>query len=150
MTEVWFFHLDQQPLEHVLPRVVGRSLALGWRMVIETALPERISKLSDMLWGSEDVSFLPHGFAGEPLPKIQPVWLTANTENPNNANVRVLLDGAIPHDISTLNRAVLMFDGNDEHALEAARAQWKIQKAAGHDISYWKQDENGKWINQAK
>jgi DNA polymerase III subunit chi len=149
MTEVWFFHLDKQPIEHVLSRIVGSSLTRGWRMVIETAVPERISKLSEMLWASEDVAFLPHGFEGEPTPEHQPVWLTSNGDNPNDAQVRVLLDGAKPTDISMLNRAVLMFDGNDEQAIEAARAEWKTQKASGHDISYWKQDENGKWINQA-
>lgn len=150
MTEVWFFHLDKQPLAHVLPRIVASSLQRGWRMVIETAVPERVGKLSEMLWASEDVAFLPHGFAGEPMPERQPVWLTASAENPNAAQVRVLLDGAALGDISNLTRAVLMFDGNDATALEAARADWKTQKAAGHDISYWKQDEQGKWINQAK
>lgn len=150
MTEVWFFHLDNQPLEHVLPRIVGSSLKRGWRMVIETTALERVAKISEMLWASEDVAFLPHGFEGEPSPERQPVWLTTNSENPNNADVRVLLDGALPADISNLTRAVLMFDGNDVSAIEAAREQWKMQKAAGHDISYWKQDEAGKWINQAK
>lgn len=150
MTEVWFFHLDKQPLEHVLPRIVTSSLARGWRMVIETAVPERVAKLSEMLWASEDVAFLAHGFEGEPSPEHQPVWLTTSSENPNAAQVRVLLDGAAPQDISNLSRAVLMFDGNDPQAIEAARAEWKIQKSAGHDISYWKQDENGKWQNQTK
>lgn len=149
MAEIWFFHLDKQPLEHVLPRIVTSSLARGWRMVIETSVPERVAKLSEMLWASEDVAFLPHGYAGEPSPDQQPVWLTTTTENPNNAQVRVLLDGAKLADLSSLTRAVLMFDGNDETAIEAARAEWKTQKSAGHDISYWKQDENGKWQNQA-
>jgi DNA polymerase III subunit chi len=150
MSEVWFFHLDKQPLEHVLPRIVGSSLQRGWRMVIETAIPDRVAKLSEMLWASEDVAFLAHGIEGEPTPELQPVWLTTSSENPNNAQVRVLLDGAKPADISNLTRAVLMFDGNDDQALQSARAEWKIQKAAGHDISYWKQDEQGKWVNQVK
>jgi DNA polymerase III subunit chi len=149
MAEVWFFHLDKQPLEHVLPRIVASSLARGWRMVVETAVPERVAKISDMLWTSEDVAFLPHGFEGEPAPDQQPVWLTSTTENPNAAQVRVLLDGAALADISNLVRAVLMFDGNDTLALESARAEWKKQKTAGHDISYWKQDDAGKWVNQA-
>ena len=149
MAEVWFYHLEKQPLDHVLPRIVTSSLARGWRMVIETAVPERIAKLSEILWASEDVAFLPHGFEGEPSPEDQPVWLTASSENPNNAQVRVLLDGAKPADISMLTRAVLMFDGNNDQAVEAARTEWKIQKSAGHNISYWKQDENGKWQNQA-
>jgi DNA polymerase III subunit chi len=150
MTEVWFFHLDKQPIEHVLPRIVASSLARGWRMVIETANPERVSKISDMLWASEDVAFLPHGYEGEPKPEHQPVWLTAGQDTPNAAQVRVLLDGAVLADMSNLTRAVMMFDGNDPQAIETARTEWKTQKAAGHDISYWKQDELGKWINQAK
>jgi DNA polymerase III subunit chi len=150
MTEVWFFHLDKQPLEHVLPRIVTSSLARGWRMVIETTLPERLAKLSEMLWASEDVAFLSHGMDGDANADRQPVWLTASSENPNNATVRVLLDGAKPADITNLTRAVLMFDGNDQQAIEAARAEWKRQKADGHVVSYWKQDENGKWIDQAK
>jgi DNA polymerase-3 subunit chi len=150
MTEVWFFHLDKQPLEHVLPRIVTSSLARGWRMVIETALPDQLAKLSEMLWASEDVAFLPHGLEGDIHADRQPVWLTNKDENPNNAIVRVLLDGARPGDISSLNRAVLMFDGNDQQALENARTEWKRQKADGHSVSYWKQDENGKWIDQAK
>ncbi len=150
MTEVWFFHLDRQPLEHVLPRIVKSSLMRGWHMVIETTHVERIAKLSDMLWASEDVAFLPHGYEGEPTPELQPVWLTASPENPNAAQVRVLLDGAKPADISNLERVIVMFSGNDLEAVESARDEWKIQKAAGNDISYWKQDEQGKWINQAK
>jgi DNA polymerase III subunit chi len=150
MTEVWFFHLDKQPLEHVLPRIVASSLQRGWQMVVETAVPERIAKLSEMLWASEDVAFLPHGFEGEAHPDRQPVWLTGSNENPNNATVRVLLDGAKLGDISAMKRAVLMFDGNDQQALESARQEWKRQKTDGHSVSYWKQDENGKWIDQAK
>ena len=150
MAEVWFYHLEKQPLQHVLPRIVAGALARKWPMVIETAMPERVAKLSEILWASEDVAFLPHGFAGEPTPERQPVWITHSAENPNAAQVRVFLDGAKPSDISNLTRAVVMFDGNDEAAIEAARAEWKTQKAAGHDISYWKQDETGKWINQAK
>lgn len=149
MAEVWFFHLDAQPLEHVLPRIVTSSLTRGWRLVIETAIPNRLAKISELLWSFEDVAFLPHGFEGEPNPERQPVWLTSTSENPNNAQVRVLLDGAQPGDISKLARAVLIFDGTDPEALENARAAWKKQKAEGHDISYWKQDEGGKWINQA-
>ncbi len=150
MAEVWFFHLDRQALEHVLPRIVGSSLQRGWRMVIETAQPERIAKISECLWASEDVSFLPHGYEGEPSPDQQPVWLTSTTENPNGAKVRVLLDGAKPGELSGISRAVIIFDGNDHQALDAARSEWKTQKSAGHDISYWKQDENGKWQDQAK
>ena len=30
-------------------------------------------------------------------------------------------------------------------AVAAARERWRTYKGAGHDLSYWKQDERGRW-----
>ena len=70
-------------------------------------------------------------------------------ENPNNANIRFFVDGAPVGDIAGLTRAVILFDGNDAEAVEAARAGWKRFKSAGHEVSYWQQDEQGRWQNRA-
>ena len=51
--------------------------------------------------------------------------------------------------IDGLTRVVILFDGNDEEAVERARAGWKRFRAAGHEISYWQQDEQGRWQNRA-
>ena len=150
MTEVWFYHLEKQPLDHVLPRIVSKAIERGLPLVIETTSQEQVTKISDMLWAAEDVAFLPHAFEGDGHGELQPVWLTTSADNPNESKMRIYTHGAIPVDISTLSRAMLMFDGNDPQALDAARAEWKRHKTDGHQVSYWRQDESGKWQNQAK
>jgi DNA polymerase III subunit chi len=150
MTEVWFYHLEKQPLDHVLPRIVSKAIERGLPLVIETTSQEHVTKISDMLWAAEDVAFLPHGFEGDGQGELQPVWLTTGADNPNESKMRIFTFGAIPSDISTLSRAMLMFDGNDPQALDSARAEWKRHKADGHSVSYWRQDESGKWQDQAK
>ena len=47
-----------------------------------------------------------------------------------------------------LTRVVLMFDGRDPDALNGARAAWKDAKAAGHDVTYWKETPTGKFEKQ--
>ncbi len=42
-------------------------------------------------------------------------------------------------------RCAVLFDGNDEAALTAARAQWAGLKDAGHDLTYWQQSDEGRW-----
>jgi DNA polymerase-3 subunit chi len=42
-------------------------------------------------------------------------------------------------------RRAVQFDGNDEAALAAARAQWADLKNAGHDLTYWQQTDEGRW-----
>ena len=150
MTEIWFYHLQRQPLEAVLPTLLERSLERGWRAVVRATSDERLSALDDHLWTYADESFLPHGTDREAHAADQPVLITTGPENPNGAAVLFLVEGApVPEDATTYQRLMLLFDGNDEDALAAARAQWKSVKAAGHDATYWQQDPRGRWEKKA-
>jgi DNA polymerase-3 subunit chi len=146
MTAIWFYHLQRQPLEAVLPSLVMKSLERGWRVVIEAGDEERIAALDDHLWTFAEDSFLPHGTDKEPDPASQPVLLTTKPDNPNGAAIRLLVAGAgLPDAIEGYERLVLIFDGADEDALARARADWSRLKGQGADLSYWQQDENGRW-----
>ena len=149
MTPVFFYHLERQPLEKVLPRMLLTSLERGWRVVVQAASDDRAEALAALLWTFDEESFLPHGTKADGYPELQPVWLTALDENPNNATVRFYVDGAAVGEVEGLTRAVIIFDGNDAEALDQARAGWKRFRAAGHEVSYWQQDEQGRWINRA-
>ena len=39
----------------------------------------------------------------------------------------------------------VLFDGNDEAAVAAARAQWQGFKDASHELTYWQQTDQGRW-----
>ena len=149
MAEVWFYHLEREPVEDVLPGLLARGLQRGLRLAVQSPGEERLKALSERLWAYEDVAFLAHGDAATPLPDRQPIYLARADEDPNGADFRFYLDGAEPASLEGLTRASIMFDGNDAAAIEQARALWRRFKAEGHAISYWKQDENGRWVNQA-
>ena len=150
MTEVLFYHLQRQPLEDVLPTLIEKSLERGWRAVVQAVSDERLSALDDHLWTYRDESFLPHGTDREAHAGDQPVLLTTGADNPNGASIRFLVEGAeIPRDAGAYQRMVILFDGTDPHALALAREQWRAVKAAGHDATYWQQDEAGRWARKA-
>ena len=150
MTEVLFYHLQRQPLEAVLPSLLERSLERGWRAVVQATSEERLAALDDHLWTFSDDAFLPHGTDREAHAADQPVILTLGGGNPNGATIRFLLEGAeIPPDASSYQRLVIMFDGNDDEALALARTQWRAVKDAGHDATYWQQDQRGRWERKA-
>jgi DNA polymerase-3 subunit chi len=146
MTEILFYHLQHQPLERVLPTLLEKSLERGWRVIVQTASEERVEALDAHLWTFRDDSFLPHGTWREPQAREQPILLTVNDDNPNAAEVRFLLDGApVPADAAAYARLVLIFDGEDPDAVEAARARWGEAKAQGFDVTYWQPDDDGRW-----
>jgi DNA polymerase III subunit chi len=150
MPEMLFYHLQRQPLEKVLPALLEKSLARGWRVVVQASSEERIDALDAHLWTYRDDSFLPHGTDRESDPASQPVLLTTRDHNPNRAEVRFLIDGAsVPADAAAYERIVLLFDGEDEDAVAAARERWSEAKAQGLAATYWQADEEGRWQRKA-
>lgn len=150
MTEILFYHLQGQKPENVLPTLLEKSLERGWRVVVQGASEERIDALDAHLWTYRDDGFLPHGTWREPEAAAQPVLLTVNEGNPNAATVRFLIEGAaVPADADSYQRLVLLFDGEDDEAVAAARTHWTEAKAKGFEATYWQPDENGRWVKKA-
>ena len=149
MTEIRFYHLTRTPLERALPALLERALAAGMRSVVIAGSEERVEALNQLLWTYEERSFLPHGSKRDGRPERQPVWLTTEDENPNGATCLVLTDGAVSNRVGDYQRCLDLFDGQDPAAVEAARARWKAWKEAGHQLSYWQQDESGRWQQKA-
>lgn len=148
-TEVFFYHLEHRSLDSVLPELLERTLQRGWRAVVQAGSPERVEALNTQLWTYADDSFLPHGTARDGASDRQPIYLTQGDDNPNGAQVRFLADGVDFPDLAGYARAVFLFDGRSEEALQRARQQWKAVKAAGLTATYWQQSDAGKWEKKA-
>lgn len=150
VTEILFYHLKGLTPEQALPALLQKSLERGWRVVVQASTEERVEALDAQLWTWRDDSFLPHGTWRDAEAVQQPILLTVEDDNPNGAVVRFLVEGAtIPKDVSAYQRVVLLFDGEDPDAVDAARARWSEAKSAGFVVTYWQADENGGWRRQA-
>jgi DNA polymerase-3 subunit chi len=149
LAEVRFYHLQRQRLEEALPALLEKARERGFRIVVQAGSPERVKALDTLLWTYRPESFLAHGSGMASLATApdQPIWLTADVENPNAADMLVLVDGATA-DVAPFTLACEMFDGHDDDAVAAARKRWTEYKAAGHAMTYWQQGERG-WEKKA-
>lgn len=145
MTEIGFYHLQRSPLEVALPKLLEKVLEAGKRAVVMAGSDERVDALNAALWTYRPDSFLPHGSAKDGHDEAQPIYLSTSDENPNGAEILILTDGATSDRFADYERCLEMFDGRDEHAVEAARARWKSYKAAGHGVVYYQQTDRGGW-----
>ena len=145
MTEIGFYHLTATALERALPKLLEKTLEAGERAVVRLATAERVEALNAHLWTYEERSWLPHGAEKDGSAERQPIWLTAQAENPNGAAFLFLADGVEADDLTDFKRVFDLFDGRDDAAVAAARVRWKAAKDAGHSLTYWKQGEGGGW-----
>jgi DNA polymerase-3 subunit chi len=153
MSEVLFYHLEKQSLDDVLPGLVERTLARGWRALIRTESAERAQALDNLLWTWSDESFLPHAQMGDGDSAKQPVLIAVEEGNPNRAEVLFLVGGRVPRswdgETADFTRIVVLFDGRDEQALSGARGAWTVARQSGHETTYWRQSGGGRWEKQA-
>ena len=149
MGAAYFYHLTRGPLEGTLPVLLEKALGAGWRVAVRGTSRDRMDWLDQKLWMGE--GFLPHGLSGGPHDADQPVLLTNVEGLPNGAACLMAVDGAevSPDEVKTLERVCILFDGRDDAAVEAARAQWKGLKEAGCAAQYWS-EESGRWEKKAE
>jgi len=147
--EVWFYHLERTALDQALPELLDKTLQKGWKALVRTSDPNRLEHLDGWLWSYREDSFLPHGLASEPMADRQPILLTDKADNANAAQAVFLIDGADAGPLDGVQRCILMFDGRDEAATAEARGRWRVFKAAGHPVSYWRQGAERGWEKQA-
>lgn len=148
MTEIRFYHLQSQVLEEALPLIVEKALARSFKVLIR-AEPGRLAALDEALWTYSKDSFLPHGTRETGHAERQPVYLTEGDDNPNAADLLILTDGRPAEKPDDYKLCCDIFDGADPRAIEKARQRWVDYKAAGHAVSYFQQDDSGRWEQKA-
>jgi DNA polymerase-3 subunit chi len=149
MTEVWFYHLERQPLDAVLPRISAGLLQRGERLCIRLPNAERVESISHVLWGHEDTSFIAHGCDGDTPNAFHSVWITSKSHDPLGAEIQIFAEGVLPESLAGYRRAMIFLSAADESALAIARALWQRLKAEGVPVRYWRQSDSGRWEDHA-
>lgn len=145
--EVSLYQLTTHPLEKVLPKILEKVYGGGLRALVVTDSLEHMKALNASLWTYSSGAFLPHGMEGDKMldPQDNPIWLTLEPDNKNNATVLVLTGGRSVDDLSEYTRCVDIFDGNDLVSLAAAQQRQDAYQQNGHPVIYWKQSLEGTW-----
>lgn len=149
MSDIAFYHLTKLPLEQAIPKLLEKTLDVGKRAVIRVSSPERAEELAEQLWIYRAESWLPHGTVKDGNPDLQPIWITPEDENLNEASFLFLTDAQDSAQIGAFERVFILFDGLNEEAVKFARIQWKTYKDAGHNLAYWQQTDAGGWTKKA-
>ena len=145
MTRFDFYHLQKTPLEQVLPKLCEKAYSTGKRIKILVGNDERVEFLNSLLWTYSEESFLPHGSKKDGFADQQPIFISSSDDNENNAELLILVDGAMPglDVLKAYERVLNIFDGNDETSLNNSRDYWKMIKSTDGELHYWQQKDNG-------
>ena len=149
-TTIQFYHLLHTPLEVALPSLLQKALTAGHRITLHSGDAAQLRHISDAMWRREGQNFLPHGSSNDGHSAMQPIFLTSNFENPNSADILVIIDGTSAPMPTSYNKILDLFDGRDEEAVTRARTRWAGYKTQGFALQYIRQHPGGGWKTEAE
>lgn len=148
-TEIRFYHLQRQTLKQALPQLLNKALGAGHKIIVKLNTADTVEDMNQHLWTFHPDRFLPHGSKKDGFAADQPIWLTPDNDNPNQANVLITGEGAVPESPENFTLCCEFLNGFDEDEVNAARQRWKTYKDQGFEITYWQQDDKGAWAQKA-
>jgi len=148
LTAVRFYHLLSLPLEKALPKLMEAAYANGVKTLIH-GREDQVEALDRAIWTFHPGKFIPHGTERDPYPDEQPILLSTGFHPLNDATLLVMVDGTLYEAPHPFARVFDVFDGTDDEAVAAARQRWAAYKAKGWTLEYFRQQEDGSWVQQA-
>ncbi|MEM6666995.1 MAG: DNA polymerase III subunit chi [Pseudomonadota bacterium] len=150
--EWWFYHLEKTGPERAAGPLLEKCLERGWRVLAVSTDETRRAALDAGLWTYSSESFLPHGQAEAAGldPTRQPILISGQLKNENEADAVLLLDGTEAPIDAPFERCMVMFEGADTKTRDIARSQFKAAKDAGLTCRYFQQTPKGGWKEAGK
>ena len=109
----------------------------GLRLAIWSADERRLRELNSLLWRFDDLAFLPHVHADNPLAKETPILLSTRLES-LDGDVLLLLDDNLPPEWEQrFDRFSRIIDvvSTDPIELQASRNRFRAYRAAGVELA---------------
>lgn len=142
---VQFYHLLSTSRERAVPKLMEKALAQGSRVLMLCDNDAALKSMSEALWASNPNGFLPHGSAKDAHADLQPILLSTNDANANQADILCILNGSTPESLPNFGKVLDVFDGGNEDAVASARQRWAAYKEKGYGLQYVKQQPGGGW-----
>lgn len=145
--QVRFYHLLSSPLEKALPKLMDAAYKNGLKTLIH-GNEDQIEALDRAIWTFHPTTFIPHGTERDPYPDEQPVLLSTALSPLNHASLLVMVNGALYEGSHEFARLFDIFDGTDGVAVTSARQRWAAYKEKGYALEYFRQQEDGTWVQE--
>ena len=145
--KIQFYCLHLSGIEKMAGKLLKKALADGYRAVVLVDSDERLDYVDGLLWNDDPDSFIAHGSAKDGNAEHQPIWLSTQAENPNNATLLCITDGRQMAELEPpFERVIDIFDGSSSSQLQAAKQRWQAYASdESHTVEAVIQEQSGRW-----
>jgi DNA polymerase IIIc chi subunit len=138
MENTTFYHIQNEEYVKNTCKLIEAEYLKGDKILVRTKDDASQEELNEALWLFSKKAFIPHGSKFDDKATMQDVYITTDTEIPNNAKTLILYNifDLTEYDKKYFTNLVVIFYGNNDIHLNGARTLYKNLKLEGYNISY--------------
>lgn len=138
--QIDFYEVMPGNLVPSLVRLLAKIYTSQHKCIFLGPSEELVKALDRALWTFSTREFIPHGDKSLGFSEMQPIYLTSQYENPNNASVLVI-SGSFEFEQyqNIMDRILFVFENNTDTAENLFHNLQKNKK----NVNYWKQSSKG-------
>lgn len=145
-TEFVIYSTDAEKFQSVIIGLLEKVYSSGKRCIFFSPIEDRLKVIDKALWTFSTNAFIPHGDKKLGFRDKQPIYFTAECENPNAATVLMMVDS---FDYSSwegnFERILLVMNSADKNKSQlevVSGLQSDLQKKL-KNVKYWEQASSG-------
>lgn len=135
-------------------------MGAGFQSLILMPDENQINHMSQALWSYKKEGFLPHLDVSDKSAAQTPILTSSYEKFMDLDDIKeVLKDKSMllvtsqhdiePERLQSFDLCCEMLNGHNQQDVEAGRKRWARYKDAGFSVSYWAQDDQGRWSQKA-
>jgi DNA polymerase III subunit chi len=118
-------------------KIIPKALAKGHRVIVYAPNVAVSARFDNLLWTHEQLSFVPHVRAGDPLAPHTPVVIAASADEAAHPQDELLLnlDDERPAHFARFEHLVEVID-RTEHTMQRGRERFRFYKDRGYAVEH--------------
>lgn len=140
--ELNFYQTMSGNLVPSVVRLLDKVYHSGKRCVFYSPIEERVKVVDKTLWTFSTNAFVPHGDKELGYSDFQPIYMTSEVKNPNQAVVLVLID-SFDYKIWNQDFERVLFVFEDFSSVKTAEEMFSDLKNQQYSVKYWRQSRTG-------
>lgn len=144
--EVSIYQLFNQSFSKAFPKLLETITARDMKIIVWCKDAENLKKCDDLLWGFEQLSFLPHQVKGDASLLQQSIYITDQVnDNPYAASVVAFFNISLDFSLPGINRAVYMLSPEEAYAAKEIKASLQQKNIP---YSFFEQQMDNSWVKK--
>lgn len=145
MSEANIYILQKSLWKKAFPKLLEQVIARNNKVHVFCDNENFMRECDDLLWTFEQLSFLTHATANDPLPLEQPILLSTAENILNNANILVVTGAKLPTNTKIFEKVLLMVQEGDKIAREIIKTHIIGLESQSIKCNYFRQSPTGSW-----